>query len=103
MRPGEELALGERPWEGTAPPRDHGFLANLPGIPVQCGRPGHRPGRHARFVSDTARRSVRPDSSGRTLTADRLAIAVFGQLATVMNKEATRTGELVSLPRDDPE
>jgi hypothetical protein len=46
---------------------------------------------------------VRPDCSGRTLAANRLAIAVFRQLAAVMYQETTRTRELVSLPRDDPE
>ena len=42
-------------------------------------------------------------SLGRALAADKLAIAVFGELAPVVHKEAPRTRELISLTRDHPE
>src|SRR5260370_40439428 len=41
-------------------------------------------------------------ASGRALPADRLTVPVFGELAAVMHKEATRAGELVSLPGTHP-
>jgi hypothetical protein len=52
MRPGEELALGERPWEGTAPPRDHGILANPPAFPLSAAVPATgRAGTHASYLT----------------------------------------------------
>ena len=39
-------------------------------------------------------------SSGRALTADRLAVSVLGQLTPVMHQETPRAGELVRLPRN---
>src|SRR6478735_2726786 len=41
--------------------------------------------------------------SGRALGADRLALDLLGQLAAVMDEEATRTGELVGLARKHPD
>ena len=110
-RPGGSACAGGQCWE-------YGSLAEtaawLPRYPPGSGRwPGCRslslpapvlhvqPGKFRAGLN--ARRSVRPDDSGRTLPADWLAVPVLSQLATVMHQETTRTGELVSLPRDDPE
>jgi hypothetical protein len=38
-----------------------------------------------------------------TLAADQLAVPLFGKLAPVVHKEATRASELVRLPWDHPE
>jgi hypothetical protein len=39
----------------------------------------------------------------RTLSADRLALAVVSKLAAVVDEEAARAGELIRLTRDHPE
>ncbi len=55
---------------------------------------GHRP---------RGRQPAGTGSSGSALTADQLTVPVFGKLAAVVHKEATRTSELVRLPGDHPE
>src|SRR5215469_1768244 len=64
--------------------------------------------RPARDTSGPACPSVttsiaRVPESGRALPADELSLPVLSELAPVMHQEATRTSELVRLPRDHPE
>src|SRR5262249_54025958 len=99
-------SAGPSSWRSSSKRRDSGSPGRRRPSAVPNLRPSQSRTEHAKATGHQAPRAAQPAGlslSCGALAADQLAVPLFGKLAPVVHKEATRASELVRLPGDHPE